>query len=66
VPGVSAGRCRAGTDRSATRLASLAGRYEPGALTVPAWKQFALAGAALARREIETGHVLGKIALATP
>jgi enoyl reductase len=57
---------RVGTDRSASRLASLAARYESGALIVPIWKQFALADAALAHREIETGHVRGKIALVTP
>jgi enoyl reductase len=56
---------RIGTDRSAARLASLAARYATGALIVPIWKQFALVDAAAAHREIETGHVRGKIALVT-
>ncbi len=56
---------RVGTDRSAARLSSLVERYQNGTLIVPIWKQFTLADAALAHREIETGHVRGKIALVT-
>jgi len=56
---------RVGTERSAARLASLVAHYETGRLVVPVWKQFALADAPLAHREIETGHVRGKIALVT-
>lgn len=54
---------RVGTQRSAQRLVRLITLYEAGALTVPVWKQFSLADAPLAHREIETGHVRGKIAL---
>lgn len=56
---------RVGTDRTAARLASLCSLYQAGNLVVPIWKQFPLAEAAAAHREIETGHVRGKIALVT-
>lgn len=57
---------RVGTDRSASRLASLTARYLEGRLTIPVFTQFPLAAAELAHREIEGGHVRGKIALVTP
>ncbi|MEU9834106.1 NADP-dependent oxidoreductase [Streptosporangium sp. NPDC048047] len=56
---------RVGTDRSAARLAGLVSRYEKGELVVPVWRRFTLDEAPLAHREIETGHVRGKIALVT-
>lgn len=57
---------RLGTDRSAARLAALVAHYTAGRLRVPIWKQFSLADASLAHREIETGHVRGKVVLVTP
>ncbi|MFF0269977.1 NADP-dependent oxidoreductase [Kribbella sp. NPDC004536] len=54
---------RIGTERSADRLNKLLSQYAAGRLVVPIWKQFSLADAHLAHREIETGHVRGKIAL---
>lgn len=54
---------RVGSDRSAARLASLIALYQAQKLTVPVWKQFPLAQADRAHREIETGHTRGKIAL---
>ncbi|MFI6604489.1 NADP-dependent oxidoreductase [Nonomuraea sp. NPDC050536] len=55
---------RVGTDRSAARLAGLVSLYEKG-LVVPIWKRFTLDEAPSAHREIETGHVRGKIVLVT-
>lgn len=57
---------RVGTERTASRLASLVAHYEARSLIVPIRKQFSLADAALAHREIETGHLRGKIVLVTP
>lgn len=54
---------RVGTDRSATRLAGLVARYDAGALRVSVWKTYGLDEASEAHREIEAGHVRGKIAL---
>jgi enoyl reductase len=54
---------RIGTDRSAARLAGLTQRYEKGELVIPVSRRFPLEHAALAHREIETGHGQGKIAL---
>lgn len=56
---------RIATDRSARRLARLAAQYDAGALVVPVSRQYPLGQAQLAHRDIETGHVRGKIALIT-
>ncbi|SDM37833.1 NADP-dependent oxidoreductase [Nonomuraea jiangxiensis] len=56
---------RVGTDRSVARLAALTSLYEKGSLIVPIWRQYPLDEAPAAHREIETGHVRGKIALVT-
>jgi enoyl reductase len=50
-------------ERSARTLAELARRYREGQLTLPVARAFPLAAAAEAHREIETGHVRGKLVL---
>ena len=50
-------------DRSARTLAELARLYRTGKLVLPVAKTFPLEAAADAHREIETGHVRGKIVL---
>ncbi|MFJ4869133.1 NADP-dependent oxidoreductase [Streptomyces sp. NPDC088757] len=54
-----------GSQRSAQRLAELAGLVADGKLTVHVRKTFPLADAAEAHRELETGHGRGKIVLLT-
>ncbi len=52
-----------GTDRSAARLTDLTRMYEAGQPGTPVWKTFPLGQAADAHREVEAGHVRGKVAL---
>ncbi|MQA02677.1 MAG: zinc-binding dehydrogenase [Streptosporangiales bacterium] len=52
-----------GTRRSAERLARLVRHYQDGALRVTVDRVLTLAEAAKAHRELETGHVRGKIVL---
>lgn len=54
---------RVGTRRSADKLEGLTRLYADGLLTVPVFKAFPLAQAADAHREVETGHVRGKVVL---
>jgi enoyl reductase len=54
---------RIGTDRSAARLAGLTRMYAAAELVIPVWKTFPLGQAPDAHREVETGHVRGKVAL---
>lgn len=54
---------RVGTERSAEKLAALAKAYAEGRLRVSIWKAFPLAQVADAHREVETGHVRGKVVL---
>jgi enoyl reductase len=54
---------RIGTDRSVQRLAELTRLYRQEKLVIPVWRTFPLADAAAAHREVETGHVRGKVAL---
>lgn len=49
--------------RSAATLAGFAGLAAAGALRVSIWRSFPLARAAEAHREVETGHVRGKVVL---
>ena len=49
--------------RSAETIGELAALCASGELQVPIWKTFALKDAAAAHREVETGHVRGKVAL---
>jgi enoyl reductase len=56
---------RIGTERSASRLAELAQLYQEGRLRVTVARCFPLHRAADAHREVETGHVRGKVALST-
>jgi enoyl reductase len=49
--------------RSAAILAELAERAAAGSLVLPVWRTFPLADAAAAHREVETGHVRGKVVL---
>ncbi len=52
-----------GTERSAARLSELIRLYETRALAVSIWKSVPLHDAAEAHREVETGHVRGKVVL---
>ncbi len=52
-----------GTERSAARLGELIRLYETRALAVSIWRSFPLHNAASAHREVETGHVRGKVVL---
>ncbi len=54
---------RVGTRRSAGKLEGLTRLYADGLLTVPVFKAFPLAQVADAHREVETGHVRGKVVL---
>lgn len=54
---------RVGTQRSAEKLADLVRWYSEGRLRISVWKTFPLERAADAHREVETGHVRGKVAL---
>lgn len=54
---------RVGTERSVEKLAGLTHLYETGQLRVEVSKAFPLEKAADAHREVETGHVRGKVAL---
>jgi len=54
---------RVGTDRSLDKLAGLASLYQDGCLKVEVSKVFPLGKASDAHREVETGHVRGKVAL---
>lgn len=54
---------RIGTDRSVQRLGELTDLYRQKKLIIPVWMTFPLADAAAAHREVETGHVRGKVAL---
>lgn len=49
--------------RSTAILAELAKRCAAGELQLPIWQTFPLADAAEAHREVETGHVRGKVVL---
>lgn len=49
--------------RSAAVLTELADLVAGGALRLPVWRTFPLAGAADAHREVEAGHVRGKVVL---
>jgi enoyl reductase len=54
---------RIGTERSVQRLNELTRLYQQQKLLIPVWLTFPLADAAAAHREVETGHVRGKVAL---
>lgn len=54
---------RPGGDRSAQNLATLVGLHTAGRLHLPIQAAFPLARAADAHREVETGHVRGKVVL---
>lgn len=54
-----------GTRRSTARLTELTELYERGRLRVLLYRTYDLADAAAAHRELETGHVRGKIVLLT-
>lgn len=54
---------RIGTDRSVRRLKELTDLYQEKKLIIPVWMTFPLADAAAAHREVQTGHVRGKVAL---
>ncbi len=54
---------RVGTERSVGKLAELTRMYGEGHLKVSIWKAFPLARTADAHREVETGHVRGKVVL---
>lgn len=54
---------RIGTERSAEKIAGLSRLYEDGQLRVEVSKVFPLENAADAHREVEPGHVRGKVAL---
>ena len=54
---------RIGTERSVARLDDLTRLYEAGALSVPVWRAYPLDRVADAHREVETGHVRGKVVL---
>ena len=54
---------RIGTQRSVAKLDDLTRLYQAGALTIPVWQAYPLDRAADAHREVETGHVRGKVAL---
>lgn len=56
---------RIGTERSTEKLRDLTRMYTDGLLTITVAETFPLAGAAQAHREVETGHVRGKVALVT-
>lgn len=51
------------TRRSRAQLQELTGLYRAGALKVMIWKAFPMIDAPLAHREVETGHVRGKVVL---
>jgi enoyl reductase len=57
---------RIGTDRSAEKLRELTRLYERGQLAVEVAATFPLERAADAHRQVEGGHVRGKVALAVP
>jgi enoyl reductase len=57
---------RIGTDRSAEKLRELTRLYEQGQLAVEVAATFPLERAADAHRQVEGGHVRGKVALAVP
>ena len=52
-----------GTDRAQSRLTQLLDLYQTGKLTVHIHRVFPLSDASLAHREVETGHVRGKVVL---
>ncbi|MBA2254097.1 MAG: zinc-binding dehydrogenase [Chloroflexi bacterium] len=52
-----------GTLRSSSRLLELADLYSSGHLQIPIWKSFPLTSGPAAHREVETGHVRGKVVL---
>jgi enoyl reductase len=54
-----------GTDRAQSRLTQLLGLYQAGKLAVRIQRAFPLRDAPLAHREVETGHVRGKVVLVT-
>lgn len=54
---------RIGTERSVGKLIDLSRMYTDGRLKIAVAKTFALTRAADAHREVETGHVRGKVAL---
>ncbi|PYI54253.1 NADP-dependent oxidoreductase [Paenibacillus flagellatus] len=53
------------SQRTAERLAELVELYEQGKLRIHIWKSFPMSEAAEAHREVETGHVRGKVVLLT-
>ncbi|MFG1807448.1 NADP-dependent oxidoreductase [Streptomyces sp. NPDC049040] len=55
-----------GTRRAAQRLKGLVDAYTGGKVKVSIWKEFPLADAAAAHREIEKRHLRGKIVLIQP
>ena len=52
-----------GTQRSAARLTELVRLYQTKALAAPIWTSFPLHNAAEAHRQVENGHVRGKVVL---
>lgn len=54
---------RVGTERSVGKLTDLTRMYAEGRLQVSLWKAYPLSRAADAHREVETGHVRGKVVL---
>jgi len=60
---ISAAIRRISTQRSAARLAELIDLYERGRLRIFIHKTFPLDEVACAHREVETGHVRGKVVL---
>jgi NADPH:quinone reductase-like Zn-dependent oxidoreductase len=52
-----------GTDRTQSRLTKLLDLYQAGKLVVHIHRTFPLSDAPLAHREVETGHVRGKVVL---
>lgn len=52
-----------GTRRSPARLRELLDLYDRGLLRISIWKEFDLRDAPAAHREVETGHVRGKVVL---
>lgn len=55
-----------GTRRSPDRLRELLDLHRRGLLRISIWKEFDLRDAAAAQREVETGHVRGKVVLTVP
>lgn len=54
---------RVGTERSAEKLRNLTGWYEEGRLKIRVAAAYTFAQAAQAHRDVETGHVSGKVVL---